>query len=457
MRKYYYLMALGAMLLSQTQDVTAQEHSCKVEFNEGEGMMMVTRISDNGKYISGIEYPGEGYIWNSEKGDILRMPVGSDVTVKDPTTFAWDVTDKGVVVGSYVDMPGTFANGEWEFLDMPGKLGDATSVTPDGKIITGWVKDDMKRACMWKEGKLIILNAPKNDNTGRPIQYSSAEKVSADGSVITGSIRSYFGNYLLGMIWQAPEYEPVMLFADSLETSGGRWPSYTINEVSPNGKWLTGMYGVRVSSEEVMPYVFRYNLETKELDLINDVEIDPGIGDGGPTAIDNNGTVYSTTIPTGGNPWARTAYVSRVGKSSISLENLLKEEYNNSELGDKLAFSGGISGVTPAGNILVGHGASMDEQLNFDYFAYMLLLDGTTGISETGTGASLDCFAQGNTLHLTGEPVSVEIVNMAGAVVYNSNVQGSSVSVAGLPAGVYAVKLFDGKNVKVQKIALTAR
>lgn len=478
MRKNYLLIAAAAIFLSQAQEMTAQSRTCAIDYYEGDGWMMSTRISDNGKYVSGIEYPNVGYLLNTVTEERTLIPISPDAVIKDPTTLVWDVANDGTTVGiTYKDTPGYYRYGECFFLEVEKgtSMGDATSITPDGEMIVGWAKVKKKLPCFWrgvdwKDIKQTMLDVPTLDNLGDPIQSASADRVSADGSVIVGNYRSGVGTYCIGLLWKwnasENKYKYEELFKDSLETNEptpGRWVNYTITEVSPNGKWIAGMYGIRVDGggedgEQVHPFVYRYNLETAQIDFINDVEVDPGIGDGGPSAIDNNGTVYSSTVPAS-SPWARTASISEVGKPSVALESYLADECNYSEFGERLAFSGTVMGVTPDGLTLVGHGASMDADQQFDYFTYIIKLDGGSpvGISGTESAPAFGCRAEGNILHLTGTLSSLEIVDMAGSVVYKSNVNGSSVSLAGLSEGIYVVKLSDGKEVRVQKITVAAR
>lgn len=470
MRKiFFFSTVLAAFALSQTSPLMAQEpdSKCNVQFEEGEGNMFVTGISDNGRYVVGMEALYTGYIWDTLTGEIVYM-----TDKNDENSELWDISNAGVAVGGYnapVTVQADWENSTTIYTDLPQpiaeKLGSAECISPDGKIIVGWsvTENKISGPCLWKDGELTVLETPLVDDTNRKPQRVHLTRMSDDASVLTGFMTSYSGYYELGLIWRAPEYKCEILFADSLYTNKGKWDGYSI-KVSPNGKWLGGniQYYVK-SSDRTYARAFRYNLETSEMEVIYDFEIVGG-GDTeegpkleaaieGVSTVDNNGTLYITTAS--GNPWARTAYIAEVGEKTKKLEDYLKEKYDNTDISDVLYFSGTIYATSPDGKILAGHGASMDENGAFDhYYSYVIRLDeAAEGIScKKITNSSLRCYAANGELRLIGNPSMVELTDMSGATVRQMEVNGNTVSLAGLPAGIYAAKLSNGNEVNVQKV-----
>ncbi len=456
MRKnFFFTMALATFALSQAPQLMAQE-KCVVLLEEGAGNMMVTGISDNGKYVVGVEALYTGYIWDTETGKIVYMPHRDN-----ENSDLWDISNNGIAVGGYT-ASATFQVDDWDALtgtwtSLPqleeGKYGSAHAISPDGTIMAGWsVANTVSGPCLWKNGELTVLDSPLVDDSGRAPQRVHLTAMSSDASIMTGFMTAYIGSYELGLMWRASEYKCEVFFMDSLYTKGGKWDSYSM-KVSDNGKWLGGdIKYYNPSTDEVYSYVYRYNLETKVMEKITDFL--PEGNSGLMSAIDNNGTLYMTTESE--NPWARTAYIAKVGEPSQKLEDFLKEKYDNTEIADAMFFSGVIYATTPDGKILAGHGASMDEDESFDhYYAYVIRLDEAAGIScNKVTNSALKCYAVNDELQLVGNPAIVELTDMSGAIVRRVEVSGNTISLAGLSSGIYAAKLLNGKDVNVQKVVI---
>lgn len=457
MNKIYLSAAIAALFCLQFPNMVAQE-TCNALFTQGDGMTQPYAISNNGRYVVGQEGQFSGFIWDTEmdKYETILRNNGSEGN-ENKSVIAWDVLDDGTVIGSHEDKPGTRKNGEWSFLPLPKGFrgGEAMGASNNGEIICGWVSDGKGKACIWKNGEIQILEG-MDDDKGKTPQFVHAERISGDGSVVTGFLRTNQGFYVVGLVWRAPEYKCEALFMDSLLTKGGAWRSYTISAVSENSKWLAGLIARYEDNDDsrAIAQPYRYNLETGELEYINDIEIDYGIGDGGPAAIDNLGTVYSASAMAG-NPYARHAYISQIGKPSMDIGDYLSEVYGYDEVMKTLPYTGIIMSVTPESENWAGFGAGLDDGQEFIYWGYKIEIrpDKISTIGEEGK--TLSCYVNNRELFFKGHPTQVEVLNVGGAVVQSAAVGGiASVSLAGLPQGIYMVKLSDGKVSQVQKIAI---
>lgn len=464
MRKSYYVVALAAIFFTQT-NIFAQEHSCTVEFNERPGWDAPSNISDNGRWVAGMSGDDSSYLWNTMTKDYLFFQ-GESV---DLNTTVYDITDDGRAVGAYLGASAIYRDGEWTKMESPEKWTGSTilSTTPDGSRMAGWGwKSGFKTACAWIDGTPFALKVPALDPTGKQPQSTSAEKISADGKTIIGFARNDMGYYGVGLIWRnfgedPSSVEVEQLFIDSINTQ--KWLFYNILDISPNGKWIAGVCAPLVPVEDQPGYVeadprpYRFNLETDELEIIYDArDIDFGLGDGGIRAVDNEGTVYITGMTqAANNPFTRAGYVNKKGEATQKLEDYIKNVYGGNEFTERLDYPGTVSAISADGKMLLGFGCWIDEDMGINPLEWLIMLDGTTNISGTEMSENpMKCFVNGKTLQLEGGVASVEVINAAGSVVYGSATNVNSISLEQLPAGIYAVRLSDGKEVKVQKIAL---
>lgn len=158
--------------------------------------LQVTAVSPNGKWACGIYGDGtsiiQGMLWNLETGEQTYLS-----TIDEST--AWDVTNDGLVVGSYTDyvvtgngagavVPGYYKDGVWTRFDNSGFEGinpyggEVSMITPDGRIAVGKVQmssSSYKIApARWVDGKLDCIFEYEGAGT--------AYAVSDDGKYTTG-------------------------------------------------------------------------------------------------------------------------------------------------------------------------------------------------------------------------------------------------------------------------------
>lgn len=148
----------------------------------------VSKVSDNGTFVCGNNYPQPGFLWNENSG---RINLGSGYTE------GYAVSDNGIVAGRYLDTtlinPGSnstyragYFNGSgWMPLD--GYAGyppldeqsytHAYGISADGSMIVGmqWTPTWRAEACYWQNGIIHLLG-----RTGG--QSSRANDVAVNGS-----------------------------------------------------------------------------------------------------------------------------------------------------------------------------------------------------------------------------------------------------------------------------------
>lgn len=162
------------------------------------GGMMCLGMSDNGRYIVGSTASWEGFLYDCQE---KRMITTGEIPASKEDTGAkqfYAVSDDGVAYG--FDGNGAVCfniDGDYKILQPIGdgeEYEDAVpkGVTADGSIVVGFVTQNFVNylPCYWQNGEIHILDYSTAAEAGFPLYGASALSVSADGSVIMGSINS---------------------------------------------------------------------------------------------------------------------------------------------------------------------------------------------------------------------------------------------------------------------------
>ncbi len=158
-----------------------REGSWYVEF-VSENAATFYNISDNGKWVVG-SYNGYTVVYNVETGETVYNTVGGEEG--QPNNLdAYDITDDGTPVGSYLGLPAVYKNGAWQELDTDGhSMGAVYGTTPDGSVYAGFVGtgSDFKPV-KWIDGRIQYLTCPETSYTGQEAYAGFVVKtMSADG------------------------------------------------------------------------------------------------------------------------------------------------------------------------------------------------------------------------------------------------------------------------------------
>lgn len=336
-KKSLYLCILLALGLLWAIPSSAQEAQLTtVSFPKAAAF---TSLSDNGLWAtaagvndddqSKYAYP---YLINVETGALTELWVEADLI---KSLEATDVTNDGkIIVGTYDSKPAYYDmnQGKWITLqsENPGK---ATSVTPDGKYISGWSNSDSFSGDAYVETPLLwekqsdgtyraidvyaeLPNFPKKTKLGTNTQQVRIDNVSPDGNILSGII-----NFVTPATVCYYVYNKTTQECKYVDNALGDVPAETFvdeSTMSNNGKYLTGIVQVAGGSY-ISSYLYNtsdnscilYNTESEEQDRAG-------------SAVSNTGVVFACSPAV--NP-VRSAYV-RVGSLWYGIDEILSGRYD---------------------------------------------------------------------------------------------------------------------------------
>lgn len=336
-KKSLYLCILLALGLLWAIPSSAQEvQLTTVSFPKAAAF---TSLSDNGLWAtaagvndddqSKYAYP---YLINVETGALTELWVEADLMMSLEAT---DVTNDGkIIVGTYDSKPAYYDmnQGKWITLqsENPGK---ATSVTPDGKYISGWsnsesfsVDEYVETPLLWEKQSdgtyravdvyAELPNFPKKTKLGTNTQQVRIDNVSSDGNILSGII-----NFITPATVCYYVYNKTTQECKYVDNALGDVPAETFvdeSTMSNNGKYLTGIVQVAGGSY-ISSYLYNtsdnscilYNTESEEQDRAG-------------CAVSNTGVVFACSPAV--YP-VRSAYV-RVGNLWYGIDEILSGRYD---------------------------------------------------------------------------------------------------------------------------------
>lgn len=336
-KKSLYLCILLALGLLWAIPSSAQEAQLTtVSFPKAAAF---TSLSDNGLWAtaagvndddqSKYAYP---YLINVETGALTELWVEADLMMSLEAT---DVTNDGkIIVGTYDSKPAYYDmnQGKWITLqsENPGK---ATSVTPDGKYISGWsnsesfsVDEYVETPLLWEKQSdgtyravdvyAELPNFPKKTKLGTNTQQVRIDNVSPDGNILSGII-----NFITPATVCYYVYNKTTQECKYVDNALGDVPAETFvdeSTMSNNGKYLTGVVQVAGGSY-ISSYL--YNTGDNSCTLFNTESEEQ---DRAGSAVSNTGIVFACSPAV--NP-VRSAYV-RVGNLWYGIDEILSGRYD---------------------------------------------------------------------------------------------------------------------------------
>lgn len=325
-----------------------------------------TSLSDNGLWAtaagvndddqSKYAYP---YLINVETGALTELWVEADLMMSLEAT---DVTNDGkIIVGTYDSKPAYYDmnQGKWITLqsENPGK---ATSVTPDGKYISGWSNSESFSGDEYVETPLLwekqsdgtyravdvyaeLPNFPKKTKLGTNTQQVRIDKVSPDGNILSGII-----NFVTPATVCYYVYNKTTQECKYVDNALGDVPAETFvdeSTMSNNGKYLTGIVQVDGGSY-ISSYL--YNTGDNSCTLFNTESEEQ---DRAGSAVSNTGIVFACSPAV--NP-VRSAYV-RVGNLWYGIDEILSGRYDiNFYERTGYGYTGTIQGVSDDEKTMIG-------------------------------------------------------------------------------------------------------
>lgn len=359
-KKSLYLCILLALGLLWAIPSSAQEAQLTtVSFPKAAAF---TSLSDNGLWAtaagvndddqSKYAYP---YLINVETGALTELWVEADLMMSLEAT---DVTNDGkIIVGTYDSKPAYYDmnQGKWITLqsENPGK---ATSVTPDGKYISGWSDnywsfsgdEYVETPLLWEKQSdgtyravdvyAELPNFPKKTKLGTNTQQVRIDNVSPDGNILSGII-----NFVTPATVCYYVYNKTTQECKYVDNALGDVPAETFvdeSTMSNNGKYLTGIVQVAGGSY-ISSYL--YNTGDNSCTLFNTES------DG--SAVSNTGVVFACSPAV--NP-VRSAYV-RVGNLWYGIDEILSGRYDiNFYERTGYGYTGTIQGVSDDEKTMIG-------------------------------------------------------------------------------------------------------
>ena len=363
-KKSLYLCILLALGLLWAIPSSAQEAQLTtVSFPKAAAF---TSLSDNGLWAtaagvndddqSKYAYP---YLINVETGALTELWVDADLMMSLEAT---DVTNDGkIIVGTYDSKPAYYDmnQGKWIILqsENPGK---ATSVTPDGKYISGWSNSDSFSGDAYVETPLLwekqsdgtyravdvyaeLPNFPKKTKLGTNTQQVRIDNVSPDGNIFSGII-----NFITPATVCYYVYNKTTQECKYVDNALGDVPAETFvdeSTMSNNGKYLTGVVQVDGGSY-ISSYL--YNTGDNSCTLFNTESEEQ---DRAGSAVSNTGIVFACSPAVS---LVRSAYV-RVGNLWYGIDEILSGRYDiNFYERTGYGYTGTIEGVSDDEKTMIG-------------------------------------------------------------------------------------------------------
>lgn len=363
-KKNLYLCVLLALGLLGVIPSSAQEAQITtVNFPKPAAF---TCLSDNGQWAtaegvneddqSRYAYP---YLINVQTGELTELWVEADLM---KSLEASDVTNDGkTIVGCYDSKPAYYDLNQNKWISLQSEYpGKATSVTPDGKYISGWSNSGSFSGDAYVETPLLwekqsdgtyravdvyaeLPNFPKKTKLGTNTQQVRIDNVSPDGNILSGII-----NFVTPATVCYYVYNKTTQECKYVDNALGDVPAETFvdeSTMSNNGKYLTGIVQVAGGSY-ISSYL--YNTGDNSCTLFNTESEEQ---DRAGSAVSNTGIVFACSPAV--NP-VRSAYV-RVGNLWYGIDEILSGRYDiNFYERTGYGYTGTIKGVSDDEKTMIG-------------------------------------------------------------------------------------------------------
>ena len=374
-KKNLYLCVLLALGLLGVIPSSAQEAQITtVNFPKPAAF---TCLSDNGQWAtaegvneddqSRYAYP---YLINVQTGELTELWVEADLM---KSLEASDVTNDGkTIVGCYDSKPAYYDLNQNKWISLQSEYpGKATSVTPDGKYISGWSSGwsnsssfsgdaYVETPLLWEKQSdgtyravdvyAELPNFPKKTKLGTNTQQVRIDNVSPDGNILSGII-----NFVTPATVCYYVYNKTTQECKYVDNALGDVPAETFvdeSTMSNNGKYLTGVVQVDGGSY-ISSYL--YNTGDNSCTLFNTESEEQ---DRAGSAVSNTGIVFACSPAV--NP-VRSAYV-RVGNLWYGIDEILSGRYDiNFYERTGYGYTGTIEGVSDDEKTMIGMSETKTE------------------------------------------------------------------------------------------------
>lgn len=394
-------------------------------------------ISDNAKWAAGYLTHEAGFLINLETETVIQL-LSNEVNYSE----AKDVADDGTVVGTANGLPAYWtSDGKYDPLPLPPgnfEEGQVAGITPDGKIISGYVYDSGFSATPLRwlrqdDGsyKVEKLKGLDKDLFGkRPLGGFFVDAISADGSMIAG--RMCDNNYgWFPVLWKNVEETPlpVVIAKDRQMTDAGKWNGWNceIFSFSADNKLLLGVY--TDNSVEYGPtHGYVYNIAEDLMTL-------PEMSGDVLSLVTSDGKLISASPA--GFPY-RSAFIDVPGKGGFKLEDYVQEHFGVNML-EQLDGSGTPMAISADEKSIVGfagyNGSAMAG------FCLQMGKDVTSVRAEKLEKPAVYADVAGNITVQGAKGAKVTLADLSGRVISTCDANSDAVLLPGIKGQVYLVKV----------------
>lgn len=351
--------------------------------------LMGEAMSPNAKYVVGMNFAYFApSVWNVETGEVVNYPdfeegafhaVNSNgLAVGDDGDYAIKADAQGNVTDLY-RFVGEEIETEWGTMST-GDLGSsAYAVSENGKIIAGFYFDATYKTtpCIWNENNVRIdLPLPTAEEAGFEVDGGEVRFMTPDGKILAGFLIDNMSTWP-ACIWRQNAqggYDLDIICKEYWEEDyqmGKPYMVFTPTGISANGEWLAlqiqnEFEGYDFSVPQPALQAARLNLNTKVLEVLND---ESGFE---PSGIANDGTVVAYT---GANDmFGRSGYIWAAGQTTAKC---IDASLATAPQIDELVSNAPCS-ISADGKYIQGFGLTGSS----DIFSYIITLDVITGIEN---------------------------------------------------------------------------
>lgn len=404
--KHFFLLAaasLGVLCANAEVKITVSD------INE-ETQLMGEAMSANATYVVGSNFATFApCAWNVETGeyfDFMDYEEGSfhavnndGYAVGDDGTHAIAGMVNGELVELWRYVGEEVYDEEFDYWFSTGDAGSsAYAMTADGQTIFGYYYDSTYATtpCYWRNGERVDLPVPSDEEVGFMVNGGEVRWCTADGKILLGYIIDDMGTWP-ACVWRLGEdgnyvCDPVCKDYFELDYGSGKpYMLFTPYGLSDNGEWISlsiqDEYDAWNWAPETPIQIARMNLTTGALEVL---DADLGAMTT-PSCIANDGTTYIITGALSGMV-GRGASVWQAGSDAVvDLEELTG---SFDELAGLLGNT--VCTVSGDGSQLQGFGLTEDG----DIFSYIISMQDATKLNALAQQGEAKIFT------LSGEQIS---------------------------------------------------
>lgn len=427
------------------------------------GKFLPENISNNKKYVVGQSGDGVLWMWELETGRFYNIAEtgNTDIEIIEPdNNSVSSVSDNGVVAGSVNGVPAYYRNGKWKSLLAEVEPGNAFAITPDGAKIVGMTynQEFAMIPLVWsynaEKDTFMITDTLKFEYPGFVFDGAEATDISDDGKIITGFVVNNEDGTWLGCLWkyndETTDYDFDFYSQRVIDASEDVLFSFCSDRVyiSGNGEWLVGE---RTETNDYFggSIPARYNIKDDNYEILMDVDAPEGntycsdVANDGTVVCFNESEVAMSE---------RCGYIVPAGKDR---RQAAAEYYTEKGIDMPEGFADNMNTVfAVSSDARLFIGAFMDAEQNI--LPYAVDLDGnvTSALNKIEVD-NYFCTMTGNELRLNDEVSDLRIITISAQTVYSLESPASVISLDNLtPPGVYVVVANKGGKLVSSKIAV---